>query len=132
MLYWPRAASYRGGDQRCGRRGERMAKTGSAPARVAVRSAPAASAAETRRTPPLLWWRAAVLILLAFAVTGVVPVALAGEVAGAWTVHLPGAPSFAQAAPAPTFAPDLALPRQAWVASSVSVLPRPGAGSPIA
>ncbi len=109
-----------------------MAKTESAPARVAVRSVPPARAAGTARTPLLAWWRAALLILLACAVLGVVPVLLAGEYVGAWAVRLPGAPNFAPATPAPTFAPDLALPRQAWVASRVTVLPRPGAGSPVA
>ena len=109
-----------------------MAKTESAPARVAVRSAPPDRAAGTARAPMLAWWRVALLILLACAVLGVVPVMLAGEFVGAWTVRLPGAPNLAPATPAPTFAPDLALPRQAWVASRVTVLPRPGAGSPVA
>src|SRR5258708_30003722 len=109
-----------------------MAKTESAPARVAVRSAPPNRAAGTARAPMLAWWRVALLILLACAVLGVVPVMLAGEFVGAWTVRLPGAPSFAPATPAPTFAPDLALPRQAWVASRVTALPLPGAGAAVA
>src|SRR5258708_12092450 len=107
-----------------------MAKTESAPARVAVRSAPPDRAAGTARAPTLAWWRAALLILLACAVLGMVPVMLAGEFVGAWTVRLPGAPNFAPATPAPTFPPHLALPLQACVASPATAPPPPPPAPP--
>ncbi|MGH2514232.1 MAG: hypothetical protein ACRDHP_01115 [Ktedonobacterales bacterium] len=80
---------------------------------------------------PLAWWRAALLIMCAFAVLGAVPAVLSGDVLGAW--HLGGFGSvLPPLAPTATPAPDLALPRQAWIAIEARVLPQPGAGASLA
>lgn len=82
---------------------------------------------------PATWWRASLLLFLAFCLLGAVPAALAGNFTGAWSVRLPGAPQvYTTTAPTATPAPDLALPRQAWVAASVVAIAEPGSGSPIA
>lgn len=79
------------------------------------------------------WWRVSLLLFLAFCLLGIVPAALAGNLAGMWALRLPGAPVvYATAAPTPTAAPDLALPRQAWIAASVPVISQPAGGSPVA
>lgn len=79
------------------------------------------------------WWRTSLLLFAAFCLLGVVPAALAGNLAGTWALRLPGAPVvYATTAPTATPAPDLALPRPAWTAASVPVISQPGGGSPVA
>ncbi|HLJ79931.1 MAG TPA: hypothetical protein VKT52_00510, partial [Ktedonobacterales bacterium] len=74
-----------------------------------------------RRLRRLAWWRAALLIFCAFAVLGAVPAVLSGDVFGMW--HLGGFGSIVPPpAPTTTPAPDLALPRQAWIAAETRVL----------
>jgi len=106
-------------------RNTRQAGEGAAPTRTPARSRPTP-------TIPAPWWRASLLIGLAILAAGIVPVALAGEVAGAWHVALPGAPRFALFSPASTATPpDLALPREAWISTSTAVRATAG-GAPIA
>lgn len=82
------------------------------------------SATATRQRRRSVWMRAALLIFLAFAVTGAVPAALAGQLLGVWRVGGSGRILTSTA----SGAPDLALPRQAWTATSVRVLTQPGTG----
>jgi hypothetical protein len=77
-----------------------------------------------------VWWKVWLLILLAACVTGAVPVMLSGNALGLWNARLPGTLVLPTATATPV--PDLALPRQAWVAVSTTVSPQPGRGSPIA
>jgi hypothetical protein len=107
-----------------------MAKE-SAPAQVAVRSRPTQAPDPAPGGPPVLWWKAWLLIVLAVCVTGAVPVAAAGNLLGVWLVSVPGAPQFA-VTPTATVPPDLALPRQAWIATGASVSAQPGGGTPVA
>lgn len=80
---------------------------------------------------PLAWWRMALLIFCAFAVLGAAPALLSGDLLGAW--HIGGFGSIMPAsAPTATPAPDLALPRQAWIATEAHVLPQPGGGASLA
>lgn len=82
---------------------------------------------------PLPWWQASLLIFLAFCLLGAIPAALAGNFTGSWSLRLPGAPQvYTTADPTATPAPDLALPRQAWIAAHVAAIAEPGSGSPIA
>lgn len=84
-----------------------------------------------RRVRLLAWWRAALLIFCALAVLGAVPAVLSGDLFGMW--RLGGFGSIAPtSAPTATPALDLALPRQAWIAVAVRVLPQPGAGTSLA
>lgn len=105
-----------------------------APAAARVTLAP------QRSTPPLAGqghpaararWRTTLLILCIFLVLGAIPTVLAGDMLGTW--HVGG---FGSIYPAPTatatFAPDLALPRQAWIATETHVVSQPGNGSAIA
>lgn len=79
------------------------------------------------------WWQASLLLFVAFCLVGAVPAALAGNLAGAWALRLPGAPIvYATTASTATAAPDLALPRNTWVAANVPVISQPGGGSTIA
>jgi len=77
------------------------------------------------------WWSAALLIFCAFAVLGAVPAVLSGDLLGVWRL---GGFGSAVPPPAPTAtpAPDLALPRQAWIAVAAHVLPQPGNGASLA
>ena len=94
--------------------------------RVAVQSAPrrttGASSGATRR-PSFL--RTALLILLAFLLLGVVPVLLLGQLEGVWWVHLPGSPDYHHATATPARASADNLPRQAWIAVTAQIFPRP-------
>jgi hypothetical protein len=96
-------------------------------ARVAVRSAPtpatAASKDAAERRPR--WWRTALLILLAFGLLGAVPIMLAGEIGGAWRLHIPGTPDYYRTTPTPARAYTDTLPRQAWIAFTAQVYPTP-------
>lgn len=99
----------------------------------AERPARASGASASSPPAPWPWWRAALLLFAAFCLLGAVPAALAGNFTGAWRFRLPGAPAiYTTSAPTPTPAPDLAVPRQAWTATSVPVTSQPGSGSPIA
>ncbi len=106
-----------------------------APPAVAAGNEPAHAEKAPTRNPghpglPAAWWQAWILVLALVIVTGAVPVTLAGNALGLWDVHLPGTPQLAgQAARAPA---DLALPRQAWIATRTSVSPSPGGGTPAA
>lgn len=79
-------------------------------------------------------WKATLLLLLAFCLTGMIPVGIVAYASG----QLNLSPSSLVAlfprssAPTPTDAPDLALPRDAWVTQSVNVLPDPDKGTPLA
>lgn len=79
------------------------------------------------------WWRASLLLFAAFCLLGLAPIALAANFTGAWRLRLPGAPIlYAATAPTSSLAPDLALPRQAWMSASMPVISQPGGGSPLA
>lgn len=107
-----------------------MAEQRQQQAPTAVRATPAL--APQHLTPPLAVahrrWRAAVLILCVFIVLGAAPAVLAGDALGVW--HVGGFGSI-YPAPPPTVtpAPDLALPRQAWIATEIHVLSLPGGTS---
>ncbi len=79
-------------------------------------------------------WKATLLLLLAFCLTGIIPVGIVAYATG----QLNLTPSSLVAlfprssTPTPTDAPDLALPRDAWVTQSVNVLPDPANGAPLA
>lgn len=94
-------------------------------ARVAVRSAPnsASTAHKDAAARRPRWWRTALLILLGFVVLGAVPILLAGEIGGAWRLHLPGTPDYYHTTPTPARAYTDTLPRQAWIASTAQVYP---------
>jgi hypothetical protein len=104
----------------------------STPARAAILSRPRQVQAQPPTRPPGLWWRAWLLILLAACVTGIVPVALSGNALGVWSVSLAGAPGLGAPSSAATPAPDLALPRQVWIATLASVVAQPGSTQPLA
>ncbi|MGH2484489.1 MAG: hypothetical protein ACRDHE_00615 [Ktedonobacterales bacterium] len=92
--------------------------------RVAVRSAPKPAPAASNDTPRRRprWWRTALLILLAFVLLGAVPILLAGEIGGAWRLHIPGTPEY-YTRPTPARADTDTLPRQAWIAVTAQVYP---------
>ncbi len=96
--------------------------------RPAVESVAAAPASAPERPPAQsrpprrTWWKVAVLIFVAVLIVGLVPVALAGQLLGAWSLSQGGTPS-------PTAMPDLALPRAVWVATTVDVRAQPGGSS---
>lgn len=107
---------------------------------AALAAAPAASAAPARETGratrrarrrhPLL---SALLIALAFCVIGLVPAVLTGAALTVQGTRLPALPisvpslqRWLPAPPAPTSPPDLALPRNAWIATETSVRSAPG------
>ncbi len=79
-------------------------------------------------------WKATLLVLLAFCLAGAIPTGIVAYATG----HLNLAPSSLVAllarssTPTPTDAPDLALPRDAWVTRSVDVLPNPAKGAALA
>lgn len=87
-------------------------------------------------TPPhqMDAWKASLLILLVFCLVGAVPIGIVAYATGHRNLALP--PGFAflfrSNTPTPTDAPDRALPRDAWVARSVDVLPRPSQGTALA
>ncbi|HEV2404778.1 MAG TPA: hypothetical protein VGR88_04970 [Ktedonobacterales bacterium] len=103
-------------------------------ARVAVRSAPtpatAAGKDAAERRPR--WWRTALLILLAFALLGAVPILLAGEIGGAWRLHIPGTPDYYRTTPTPARADTDTLPRQAFIAVTAQVYPTPAQTASVA
>ncbi|HEU5349894.1 MAG TPA: hypothetical protein VFU63_14900 [Ktedonobacterales bacterium] len=77
-------------------------------------------------------WKASLIVLLAFCTFGVIPLWIVAQVADGLDFMLPPKIGFSSAAPTPTDAPDLALPRDAWVTRSVEVVPRPAQGAAIA
>lgn len=82
-------------------------------------------------------WRATALMLMAFCLTGIIPLGIIAHATNRLnlTLTLPtGLPSFAGigAAPTPTDAPDLALPRDSWTTRTVDVLPGADQGQAIA
>lgn len=90
------------------------------------RDAPPSAAAPAQER-----WRAAALIFCIFVVLGAAPAMLTGDTLGLW--HVGGFGSiYPTPTPTATPAPDLALPRQAWIATETQVLPEPGGGAPIA
>ena len=114
-----------------------MARQQRQPPPAAARPTPAL-APEPPATPPppslrrsLDWLGAALLIFCVVVVVGGVPFLLAGDLVGAW--HIGGFGSIAPPiAPTATPAPDLAVPRQAWIATEARVLPQPEGGVPVA
>jgi hypothetical protein len=82
----------------------------------------------------MLFWKGTLLMLLAFCLTGIIPVAIVVYATGSLHLTPPSlAALFPQPkTPTPTDAPDLALPRDAWVTQSVNVLPDPATGTPVA
>lgn len=98
---------------------------------VAVQSAPATAGANpiaTKRRSP--WWRTTLLLLLAFALVGAVPILLIGQLEGAWRLHLPGTPDYHHVTSPFTFTD--ATPRQAWIAVTTQVYSAPGQTAAIA
>lgn len=83
----------------------------------------------TAPVPRGRWWTTSLLLLLAFMVLGVGPLALTARLLAPPGLRLPGlGPSGATLAPSPTAtAHDFSLPRNAWVARDASV--RAAAGS---
>lgn len=77
-------------------------------------------------------WRATLIILIAFCMVGIIPMLLIAKVTGQLGVSLPAVGPFNISTPTPTDAPDLNLPRDAWVTQSVDVLPEPGKGNALA
>jgi hypothetical protein len=80
-------------------------------------------------------WRGTLIILLAFCMVGIVPLVIVAEATGHLafpSFSLPLSNPFSATTPTPTDAPDLALPRDAWVTRSVDVLPHPGQGAALA
>ncbi|HEY7342656.1 MAG TPA: hypothetical protein VH591_17405 [Ktedonobacterales bacterium] len=106
---------------------------GDSPASKQKRAATKPSSADA---PPhqMLFWKGTLLLLLAFCLTGIVPVAIVAYAAGPLNLTPSSfAALFPQPkAPTPTDVPDLALPRDAWVTQSVNVLPDPARGSALA
>jgi hypothetical protein len=70
-------------------------------------------------------WLPVLLAVLLF--VGIIPVALGGELFGAW--RLPG-PTLPNILATPTPPPSFAPPRDLWTAATVDVLPHPAAGAP--
>jgi hypothetical protein len=109
---------------------------GDSPASKQKRAATKPSSADAPPHQPhqMLFWKGTLLMLLAFCLTGIIPVAIVVYATG--SMHLTPS-SFAALfpqpkTPTPTDAPDLALPRDAWVTQSVNVLPDPATGPPVA
>lgn len=80
-------------------------------------------------------WKASLLILMAFCIAGIIPLAILASVTDHFGLTIP--PTFApfagfSSAPTPTDAPDLALPRDSWTTRTVDVLPRAGQGAAVA
>ena len=80
-------------------------------------------------------WTASLLMLLAFCLTGIIPLGIVARATDHLSLTLPT--SFAPfagltSAPTPTDAPDLALPRDSWTTRAVDVLPRAGQGTALA
>lgn len=109
-------------------------------AETKVKSAPgstAVAAPTTRRLPRAApWWRTTLLLVFAVGVVGLAPAAVAARVFG--LVNLPSVPgldyplaSLLPQSPTPTSV-DLALPRSAWAAVSVTVRATPGAAAAVA
>lgn len=107
-----------------------------------TKSAPPAPQQKRRTTKPsradapphqMAAWKAFLLILVMFCVVGIIPLAIVAQATGRLKLALPPSLTFFSASsPTPTDAPDLALPRDAWVARSVDVLPGPAQGAPLA
>jgi hypothetical protein len=74
--------------------------------------------------------RTLVLLVLAVTLLGVTPAALAGAFFGLW--RLPFLPAASHPTAVATTAPDLALPRPAWVAIRVAVLDAPAGRTQVA
>lgn len=107
--------------------------------RSSPRKAPSRKSSSTTVRPPhqMGALRASLLMLLAFCLTGIIPAGIIAHAAGGLPVNLNLAlpasfPLFASGTPTPTDVPDLALPRDAWVARSVDVLPNPAQGVALA
>src|SRR6185437_10073767 len=106
---------------------------GGSPASKQKRAATKPSSADA---PPhqMIFWKGTLLILVVFCLAGIIPVAIVLSATG--PVNLSPS-SFAALfpqpkTPTPTDAPDLALPRDAWVTQTVNVLPDPAKGTPLA
>jgi hypothetical protein len=103
---------------------------------------PASPAKRTSTKPPsadapphqMVFWKGTLLLLLAFCLTGIIPMAILAYAAGPLDLTPSSfAALFPQPTPpTPTSVPDLALPRDAWVTQSVNVLPDPAKGTPLA
>ncbi|HET9980625.1 MAG TPA: hypothetical protein VFQ32_09280 [Ktedonobacterales bacterium] len=96
-----------------------------------------ASGAPAGSPPPhqMSAWKASLLILMAFCLAGVIPLAILASVTDHFGLTLPS--TFApfagfSSAPTSTDAPDLALPRDSWTTRTVDVLPRAGQGAAVA
>jgi hypothetical protein len=112
---------------------------GDSPASKQKRAATKPSSADAPPHQPhqphqMLFWKGTLLMLLAFCLTGIIPVAIVVYATGSLHLTPPSlAALFPQPkTPTPTDAPDLALPRDAWVTQSVNVLPDPATGTPVA
>jgi hypothetical protein len=96
---------------------------------------PRRSSAKRSSPPPpheMSGWRASLIILIAFCIAGVIPVGVIAKATGHFSLALPSNVLPHVGAPTATDAPDLNLPRDAWVTQSVNVLPQPGSGSALA
>ena len=110
------------------------------PAAPRKRTSKPATPARASGAPPhpphqMSAWKGVLLILLAFCVTGIIPLGILTRVTDHFSLTLPAnfAPFAGLAsAPTPTDAPDLALPRDSWTTRSVDVLPRAGQGAAVA
>ena len=106
---------------------------GDSPASKQKRAATKPSSADA---PPhqMIFWKGTLLILLVFCLTGIIPVAIVLSATGPLNLTPSSFTAFfpQPKAPTPTDAPDLALPRDAWVTQSVNVLPEPARGSALA
>jgi hypothetical protein len=98
---------------------------------------PSTAVASAKQPPPsygflhvLRTLRTLVLLVLAVTLLGVTPAALAGTFFGLW--RLPFLPAASHPTVAATTAPDLALPRPAWVAIRVAVLDAPAGQTQVA
>ena len=99
------------------------------------RASPAVASAERPPAPygflhVLRTLRTLVLLGLAITLLGMTPVALAGTFFGLW--RLPFLPAASHPPAVATTAPDLALPRPAWVAIRVAVLDAPAGRTQVA
>lgn len=110
---------------------------------LGVKNTPPTAKQKRRSTKPpsahappheMVAWKATLLIFLAFCVTGLIPAGIVAHASGKLQLGLPSGIALftGNKQPSPTDAPDLALPRDVWVARSVDVLPEPGRGAALA
>ncbi|MBF6591280.1 MAG: hypothetical protein IVW57_12240 [Ktedonobacterales bacterium] len=107
-----------------------MAKSAQPPARARPPVRPPSPVAATARRGS--WSRSAGLLFALIVLAGIVPVALAGDLLGWWTLSRSAPFIVPRAAPTPTYTPLLATPERAWIATPADVLPRPGGGGAVA